>query len=1449
MSMLAAKHLDPVIGIDVHMVNLPPSPAPVPLPHPHVGLILDLDEYSVAAKAAMGAIESALKDAAMEAVLAESPLAQKAMGAVTGAMGKVMSNPLVAAAMKIKGAADSVKNAVSDALGSNAGAGGGGRPILVNGLMRATLGTRTCHMPGLHFPLGAGFGGKDAQIPSHDAEAFMGSKTVLANKDPMAYAALPALSCSFVGMKPTDKKGGHTQRSYLSLPTSVMLPIPAGRPVLVGGPPMFNMAAVAKALFKAFRGSALAKKLFEKFPSGFIKCVIFDAEPVNSVTGEVVVQQHDFTVAGRLPLVWDRYYASHDTFCGVAGQGWQTPADTRLELAICEGDVGAYAAFCDHLTAFAELPSEAGWDARVYDWQNGHALYRDGDELVLRTRGSLEYRYPLPHTWKEEVEFLAPQARLTLRLSRFNDLNGNAWQFERAADGTVRGVTESSAGVSTGRKLLCDMGAGLVGRITLLDADGVRHPLVSYEQDAMRNLVAVFDALEKPYCFEYAESGYMVRHTDRNGLSFYYSYQRHEDGVWRVDHAWGDHGLFDYRFVYDLERLETRLTNSLGHATVLQYDERGLPVARIGPLGEVFSYQYDEQCRTKAEVDPGGNVTSWDYDVLGNLLELTRPDKSVIATRYDENSKPVCIVDPEGGNWRQEWDARGNLLAQTTPLGVRTRYGYDVRGQLVCVTDAAGQDTRVDHDAYGFVARLTDPLGHAARFSHDARGNMLREIDANGDVSLFHHDAKDRLTYCVLPGERSIRCEYDAEDDLTRYVDELGRETRFEYFGQGNVSARIDPDGSRVLYRYDTEEQLTGVVNQRGELWRLVRDAAGRLVEEVDYWGQARRYQYNIAGHLISAVDPLGQVLSMTCDPLGRIIERRASDGEREQFTYNGRGILVEARNAFSLVQRKYDADGRLVREVQRQQGGEGTLDYAYDAPGRLACQTQSWRHAGEDAVAFSQTQRFTYDVLGWLTSHQIGDQEPLRFARDVVGRLSMQHVSEGLTYRFGYDSAGRLARHATERSGCADDSTEYRYDAAGNLTQRIDSRMGSDAYHYDPLGQIIAHMDPAGNVRRFVHDRAGDRYSVVRVDATGRTVRHHDGMVYRIDRAGQVVDRHKRAGKVQRLEWSALGRLRVLTNEEQETYEYLYDALGRRISKARLGGGRRIWFVWDGSGMVGELRRDEDPELECGDWPEKMSPAVNKCIDTWEARFYVFRLGTLEPLAMEVCHQKSPTSTYFYQNDPNGMPLRLRDARGDIVWEARYTVFGTTYQLKGGRHEQPLRMQGQYYDAESGLHYNRYRYYDPLSGDFISLDPIGLVGGVNPFQYAPNPLMWIDPCGLARCRLSPEDKKKLGAPPLGMENPHYHHIVRENAPKNWSQESRQHILDSQKILEKYNIGLNDDIRNFTWAQNGGGLHTQESARKVAELLKAADATGGKASVELALSDMGSQMAAGEFLK
>ena len=117
-----------------------------------------------------------------------------------------------------------------------------------------------------------------------------------------------------------------------------------------------------------------------------------------------------------------------------------------------------------------------------------------------------------------------------------------------------------------------------------------------------------------------------------------------------------------------------------------------------------------------------------------------------------------------------------------------------------------------------------------------------------------------------------------------------------------------------------------------------------------------------------------------------------------------------------------------------------------------------------------------------------------------------------------------------------------------------------------------------------------------------------------------------------------------------------------------------------------------------------------------------------------------------WYQCDHLGTPMELTDQRGEIAWSATYQAWGLAKEKRTDSAireniRNPLRFQGQYFDTETGLHYNRYRYYDPQVGRFISKDPIGFAGGLNVYAYAPNPVGWVDPFGLARIPKSVKQK------------------------------------------------------------------------------------------------------------
>ncbi|RZJ61347.1 MAG: type IV secretion protein Rhs, partial [Flavobacterium sp.] len=143
----------------------------------------------------------------------------------------------------------------------------------------------------------------------------------------------------------------------------------------------------------------------------------------------------------------------------------------------------------------------------------------------------------------------------------------------------------------------------------------------------------------------------------------------------------------------------------------------------------------------------------------------------------------------------------------------------------------------------------------------------------------------------------------------------------------------------------------------------------------------------------------------------------------------------------------------------------------------------------------------------------------------------------------------------------------------------------------------------------------------------------------------------------------------------------------------------------------------------------------------TYEGR-YNFKedpLWNYKPVALPI------DALAWYQCDHLGTPQEITDQNGHTAWSAQYKAWGEAQENRSEFAQQigltnPIRFQGQYHDHETGLHYNRHRYYDPRIGRFISKDPIKLAGGLNLYAYAPNPCEWVDPLGLISCGLTGND-------------------------------------------------------------------------------------------------------------
>jgi len=219
-------------------------------------------------------------------------------------------------------------------------------------------------------------------------------------------------------------------------------------------------------------------------------------------------------------------------------------------------------------------------------------------------------------------------------------------------------------------------------------------------------------------------------------------------------------------------------------------------------------------------------------------------------------------------------------------------------------------------------------------------------------------------------------------------------------------------------------------------------------------------------------------------------------------------------------------------------------------------------------------------------------------------------------------------------------------------------------------------------------------------------------GARYEHDADGQLVAKIAEDGKRWGYAWDHAGQLCEITRPDGQKVTFAYDALGRRVRKTFAGTTTR--YAWDGDDLVHEITEGRETV-------------------TWE-----MEPGTFAPLA-----KIEGSKRYGVVSDHLGAPRLLVDEAGDVAWKAQLDIYGVARKdvMRTGC---PWRWPGQYEDEETGLYYNRFRYYDPEAGRYISQDPIGLVGGLEVYHYPHDPLMGIDPFGLAECGKRPWIKRSV---------------------------------------------------------------------------------------------------------
>ncbi|BBZ36826.1 RHS repeat domain-containing protein [Mycolicibacterium confluentis] len=300
-----------------------------------------------------------------------------------------------------------------------------------------------------------------------------------------------------------------------------------------------------------------------------------------------------------------------------------------------------------------------------------------------------------------------------------------------------------------------------------------------------------------------------------------------------------------------------------------------------------------------------------------------------------------------------------------------------------------------------------------------------------------------------------------------------------------------------------------------------------------------------------------------------------------------------------------------------------------------------------------------------------------------------------------------------------------YQYDDDDQLTSVSSgghaTPLGIPArFDVDPTGRLTGRTLPDGTHETFIFDGSDNLSVDGRWQYQGVLLTDDDRSRYGYDRAGRLTTvstrRLSRKPEVWHYTWDAWDRLRSVRTPDGQTFEYSYDPLGRRVSKRGSDGGVTE-FTWSGTRLVEQVSVDSEARRSVQSWaylPGELSPQIQVNQDDVDREF--FALVT----------------------DQVGAPVAMLDPRtGSIAGRSRATVWGTTTWTGA---ETPWRFPGQYYDEETGLHYNFHRYYHPGVGRYISPDPLGLAPAPNPYSYPVNPTGWVDPLGLNPCQGGPPD-------------------------------------------------------------------------------------------------------------
>jgi RHS repeat-associated protein len=730
------------------------------------------------------------------------------------------------------------------------------------------------------------------------------------------------------------------------------------------------------------------------------------------------------------------------------------------------------------------------------------------------------------------------------------------------------------------------------------------------------------------------------------------------------------------------------------------------------------------------------DTTTYDWDSVGNLVAVTNALGHVTSLgNYDAHGRPHLITDPNGLVTVLTYDLRGRLVSRNFG-GEVTQYAYDGAGQLTKVTQADGSSLSYSYDPAHRLTQIQDNVGDKIVYTLDAIGNHTSEqvFDPNGALAQSRSKLYDNFSRLIQdigganPSTEITKYVYDNQGNIMSVTDPLGHVTKNVYDALNRLIQAIDPAaqgggmGGVTQYSYDGLDQLSQVLTPRLVKNLFSFDGLGNLTWQGSQDVGRDDNLFDAAGNIVrSANNRRGTVTYFTYDALSRptqVIWAQAVTGTSvlshpnvthkylyDQGTY-GRGKLTGVTDPAGSTAYTWDQKGRLSLEVRTLSDVSYATGYDYDAFGRLTRIT----------YPSGRTVNYSFDALGriiqidttvggatQMVAGKVTYAQSLGGAPGSGGVKSFVFGNAG-SYSRMYDLDGRISAYTLGSL-----KRTLTYDANSRITAFKHNNSAYDqSFGYDNLSRLTSWLG-SGSSQSFAYDMDGNRTSST-VGASINLYTYATGSNQLTSIVGSITrlftyDTGDLRSDGRTFLDDARGRLyRVINGATSVTYKV--NAAGQRVLKTA------------GDGTVTVYHYDKDGNLIAE------STAAGQV-----TREYIYLNGML----MAVVDATAPSALNFVYPDHLGTPRVIVNASNAPVWRwDSADPFGTSAPNTTGSFAFNLRFPGQYFDAETGLHYNYFRDYDPSTGRYAQSDPIGLKGGVNTFSYVrSNPVSKADANGL----------------------------------------------------------------------------------------------------------------------